>query len=299
MLAKTSMRLPQTGGYKMPVTLVCQQCGKEFQAYPCLKNIKKYCTKKCYHENMRQHPRPYYGGSWPKGVPRKTETKLKISESLKGNIPWNKGLTKETDERVRRYGLARKGMPGWMTGKTAWSKGLNKYDHPSLMKIGEARKGHTPWNKGKPGCYSEETLRKMSKNRMGQPAWNKGIPCREETKQKIREARLRQVIPTKDTSIEVAIQNELNQRGIIFEKHLPVCGVCQPDIVFTDRKIAIQCDGDYWHNLPYNVEKDRRQDKILRENGWQILRFWGSEIKADVFKCVNQIETVLLGGLDG
>lgn len=29
-------------------------------------------------------------------------TKNKISTTLKGNIPWNKGLTKETDERVKK-----------------------------------------------------------------------------------------------------------------------------------------------------------------------------------------------------
>lgn len=32
------------------------------------------------------------------------ETRKKMSKSKKGMIPWNKGLTKETDERVRKYG---------------------------------------------------------------------------------------------------------------------------------------------------------------------------------------------------
>lgn len=32
------------------------------------------------------------------------ETKTKISEKLKGRIPWNKGLTKETDERLVKSG---------------------------------------------------------------------------------------------------------------------------------------------------------------------------------------------------
>lgn len=32
------------------------------------------------------------------------EHKKKISESRKGIIPWNKGLTKETDERIQKYG---------------------------------------------------------------------------------------------------------------------------------------------------------------------------------------------------
>lgn len=110
---------------------------------------------------------------------------------------------------------------------------------------------------------------------------------------KLRTARLRQVLPKKDTSIEVAIQDELNYRGIIYEMHLPVCGVCQPDIVFPRRKIAVQCDGDYWHSLPKRIESDRRQDKVLRENGWTILRFSGSEIREDASSCANRIEGVL------
>jgi len=35
-----------------------------------------------------------------KRKPRTKKTKLKISNSLKGNIPWNKGLTKLTDKRI-------------------------------------------------------------------------------------------------------------------------------------------------------------------------------------------------------
>jgi len=37
------------------------------------------------------------------GKPRSEETRRKWSESRKGNVPWNKGLTKETDYRVKKY----------------------------------------------------------------------------------------------------------------------------------------------------------------------------------------------------
>jgi hypothetical protein len=35
--------------------------------------------------------------------PISEETRSKMSEVQKGRIPWNKGLTKETDERVKKY----------------------------------------------------------------------------------------------------------------------------------------------------------------------------------------------------
>lgn len=40
--------------------------------------------------------------TWNKGIPASEEQKAKQSKSMKGHIPWNKGLTKETDSRVKR-----------------------------------------------------------------------------------------------------------------------------------------------------------------------------------------------------
>ncbi len=41
-----------------------------------------------------------------KHKPLSKETKHKMSESRKGKSPWNKGLTKETDERVKQNGIS-------------------------------------------------------------------------------------------------------------------------------------------------------------------------------------------------
>lgn len=112
-----------------------------------------------------------------------------------------------------------------------------------------------------------------------------------ELKEKLREYRLKQLIPSKDSSIEIALQKELNRRGIAYEKHLSVLGICQPDIVFPNRKIAVFADGDYWHTKDERaIRKDQFQNKFLREKGWNVLRFWGHEIRQDVVNCVNQIE---------
>jgi hypothetical protein len=47
-----------------------------------------------------------------------------ISKRYKGRIPWNAGLTKETDERVKKYGNAKK-----------WNTGLKKGDNKILDRI--------------------------------------------------------------------------------------------------------------------------------------------------------------------
>jgi len=67
------------------------------------------------------------------------------------NNTWNKGLTKETDERVMKMYENRRDAGYWL-GK--------KRSEESRRKMSEAHMGKAPWNKNKP-C-GEETKRKIS-----------------------------------------------------------------------------------------------------------------------------------------
>lgn len=201
-----------------------------------------------------------------KGKPLSEETKQKISQSLKGH-----SLSKETKKKLS---LARLG------------KRLSK---EAKQKISRANRGRQ---------YSEETKRKMSailKERYKIPENHPfyGRRHTEEFKARKREQRLKQIFPQKNTSIETALKDNLNQHNISYQTHLSVCDVCIPDIVFPESKIAVFADGDYWHSKSFKNgkvwERDRRQDQVLRENGWIPLRFWGHEINADVVKCVDRI----------
>src|SRR5574343_191538 len=62
-----------------------------------------------------------------KGRKLSDEVRAKMSENA-GR--WNKGLTKDTDERVKAVSEHRMGQP-------SWSKGLTKEDHPSLRSTSE------------------------------------------------------------------------------------------------------------------------------------------------------------------
>lgn len=120
-------------------------------------------------------------------------------------------------------------------------------------------------------------------------------------------------IGNKNTTIEQLFENELRQRGLTTyvknQKGIPG----KPDFAFLTRKIAIFCDGDYWHGFNWEVNKetihsnrefwiakieknmarDARVNSSLAEQGWQVFRFWGHEIKNNLTQCVDKIEAAL------
>ena len=115
-------------------------------------------------------------------------------------------------------------------------------------------------------------------------------------------------IKSHDTKIEVILRKALWHRGIRYRKNFKVCS-CKPDIVLTKYKIAIFCDGDFWHGndkytvknnakfwnekIKTNVERDLRNTIELRDNGWTVLRFWGTEIKKNLDNCITEISKAI------
>jgi len=112
-------------------------------------------------------------------------------------------------------------------------------------------------------------------------------------------------IKGKDTKIELLLRKALWEEGIRgYRVSTKLPG--RPDIVFTKYRIAIFCDGDFWHGYkfdelrerlsPYwagristNIERDRKNDLKLREEGWKVLHFWEWEILGDLEKCKQEI----------
>ena len=141
------------------------------------------------------------------------------------------------------------------------------------------------------GLKATKIIEKLSEAHKGIDNWHHDERD-EERKNKIRQKRLKQILPSKDTVIEVMIQKELDKRGIDYKKHLPIYGV-QPDLVFPERKIIVFLDGDYWHSKSFDNgnrwKKDRMVDHLFELNNWTVLRFWEHEIKEDLEKCINHI----------
>lgn len=116
-------------------------------------------------------------------------------------------------------------------------------------------------------------------------------------------SRIMSAIKSQNTQPEMLLRKALWQKNMRYRvnyKELPG----KPDIVFTKYKIAIFCDGDFWHGHNWalrgmtsleeelngysqywkdkilkNIERDEIVNKKLLAMGWTVLRFWENEIR--------------------
>ncbi len=123
-------------------------------------------------------------------------------------------------------------------------------------------------------------------------------------------------VKSKNTRPELALRKELWARGLRFRVNLKTLAG-KPDVAMTKAKVAVFCDGDFWHGhnwvirgLPSleeelsqyseywrqkilsNVDRDNKTTATLEAEGWTVLRFWESDIKADVARCADIVESV-------
>lgn len=120
-----------------------------------------------------------------------------------------------------------------------------------------------------------------------------------------------QHIRAKNTKIEFILRRALWKKGYRYKIHYAkIPG--KPDIVLTKYKIAIFCDGEFFHgkdweiqrkriensnNSDYwimkierNISRDEDVNRRLKAMGWVVLRFWGKDIKNNTDSCIKAIE---------
>lgn len=123
-----------------------------------------------------------------------------------------------------------------------------------------------------------------------------------------------QHIKASDTKIEVLLRKALWKKGYRYRKNykgLPG----KPDIILKKYKIAIFCDGEFFHGKDWEVlrpkleksnnsdfwiskisrnrERDDEVNKRLLFLGWTVIRFWGKDIKKNPDECVHVIEETI------
>jgi very-short-patch-repair endonuclease len=92
-----------------------------------------------------------------------------------------------------------------------------------------------------------------------------------------------------ESPIERRLYDALAFRGYAVTSQVP-CGKYRIDLALLGPRIAIECDGKAYHSAPQAKARDRRKDKYLKENGWQVLRFSGRQITSDLAKVLQRID---------
>lgn len=118
----------------------------------------------------------------------------------------------------------------------------------------------------------------------------------------------------KDTRCELLLRKCLWRRGLRYRKNVPDLPG-KPDIVFKGQRVAVFCDGDFWHGRHWEtrrrklsrganpgywirkIEANRERDRIRREElerrGWLVLRLWETDILKDPEAAAGLVASVL------
>jgi len=286
---KPSQILKINSGFKMKVNR---------EGKPNKWNVTKEFIVKEYVQNKKSLPMI----AKELGIPYETlfYYKKRFGISSHSQNLWNKGVRLSPDTEFK------KGITPWNKGThgivNAWNKGKKlSEDHKKKVSIAtkkamanpgvklkvqrtQFKKGIVPWNKDRKGVYSEETIGR------------------------IREARLKQIFPKKDTYIETILFKILKELNVNFEKHKAIKTICQAD-AFVKPNIVLFADGDFWHCNPEfykeaktkvqtkNLERDRKADSKLIKDGYIVGRYWEHDLvnkrdycKDVIVKLIKKVE---------
>ena len=110
------------------------------------------------------------------------------------------------------------------------------------------------------------------------------------------------------TKLELLFGKLLWNAGVRYRKNdKTVFG--KPDFVIRKMRIAIFCDGEFWHGrnweerkndhksncdfwhskIERNIRRDKEVNEQLKAQGWTVFRFWETEITKESDKCLNRI----------
>ena len=129
-------------------------------------------------------------------------------------------------------------------------------------------------------------------------------------------SRMMAQVRNRDSKAELAVRRRLHALGYRFRIQLKLPG--RPDIAFTRLKLAVFVDGDMWHGnawrlrglpnlaamypnrtewwvakIERNMARDQEVNEELAAAGWRVLRFWESDIKADLDRVIADIEAAI------
>lgn len=121
-------------------------------------------------------------------------------------------------------------------------------------------------------------------------------------------------IKSANTQIELILRKALWNKGYRYRKNVTKLPG-KPDIVISKYKIAVFCDGEFFHGKDWdvlkeklhhsdngsfwinkiekNIKRDSFVNKELTSMGYIVIRFWGNDIKKHLDECIEVIESTI------
>lgn len=116
-------------------------------------------------------------------------------------------------------------------------------------------------------------------------------------------------IKGRGTKPELAVEAMLVKLGVPFETHardLPG----KPDFVIREARVVVFVDGDFWHGWRFdewrlklsekwdakiaaNRRRDARNRRLLREQGWLVVRLWEHQVNDSPARCQRRLRRAL------
>jgi len=111
-------------------------------------------------------------------------------------------------------------------------------------------------------------------------------------------------IRSKKTKPEIALKKALQGFGFSYQPKM----IGSPDFANKKKKIAIFVHGCFWHKCPKhykqpesnkkywlpklqkNVERDKRNEKMLKSKGYKVIKIWEHDIPKNMNKIIRRIK---------
>lgn len=295
---------------------LCIVCGKLKPS-----TNKKYCSKTCRYkdsefkrirwnskESLEKNPK--YRESIKRGG--RKQSLLRKKRAAEGTLKvWNKGLTKETDDRIKKISEDRKGknnpihkvlsdprrMAKWGRNISKSLKG--KHRGPLEQRFGKKRADKIKKilsNAAKKRTIHGHTGKKHT------PAAKRKMSI--SISKALKAGKMQKAFTMPMKFFHIILRglkiNELFVREYILGRYS--IDFCAPTL-----KLAIEVDGDFWHSNPLkfpdgpiydsqkaNLINDKKKEKYLKKKGWHLLRFWEN----DIYTNPEDIANILLETID-
>lgn len=120
----------------------------------------------------------------------------------------------------------------------------------------------------------------------------------------------------KNTQAELELRGALSHLGLRFRLHVKSLPG-KPDFVFSKPRVAVFCDGDFWHGrnwkarrsrlekgsnadywldkIAYNIARDKRQTRQLEHAGWLVIRIWETDVLRNPGEAAERVQRLVKG----